>query len=189
MSIEERVDALISALNANTAILERVVAGQEKAIEKLEGKSPAKTTRGRPKKDETPEPEAEEKAPEPKKAEEPAPTESGDTDAADVTSEVKKIGTDVEKMKAYIADWTAEADDADERAARVDMLKKMAAHFGGKGYGALVTDKDTALKTVFFVERAKAVGLKKVDLDAEYDFKSAVDQEVGGSDDDSDEVE
>lgn len=187
MSIEERVDALITALNANTAILERVVAGQEKAIEKLEGKAPAnKTTRGRPKKDETPEPE--EKKPEPK-AEEPAATESGDTDVADVTSEAKKIGTDVEKMKAYIADWTAEADDADERAARVDMLKKMAAHFGGKGYGALVTDKDTALKTVFFVERAKAVGLKNVDLDAKYDFKGAPDQEVDGGSDDGDEFE
>lgn len=160
MSIEATVAELTKAvldlsakLDVNSGHLERVIAGQEAAMAKLEGK-PAATTRTRPKKEEPAAAAAEEPKTEPKKV-----------GSNPVTSNIPQTEAD---MKAYVAAWTGATDDADERASRVGFLKALADHFGGKGYAALVQSDDTAKQAVFFIERKK-LGLS-VDLNAEYDF-------------------
>lgn len=186
MSLEAKIEALVesntalaAALAANTAILERVVEGQQTAIEKLEG-AKASGGRGRTKKTEDA-PAEEKKAP----TKEPAATESGAADAGSasnkspVAATVKKIGTDQEKMKAFVAEWTGETEDQTERESRVGLLKSMAQHFGGKGYSALVASDETAAQAIFYVERAKALGVKAVDFSADYDFDG--DPAQGGS--------
>lgn len=144
------VQDLIAAIGVNSGHLERVIAGQEAAMAKLDGKPAPKS---RAKKEDTP--PATEKKVEPA-AEEPKKTA------------VFSLPSTEAEMKAYVAAWTGATDDADERASRVDFLKALATHFGGKGYGALVQSEETAKQAVFFIERKK-LGLK-VDLNAEYDF-------------------
>ncbi|MBH0113214.1 hypothetical protein I5E68_09675 [Novosphingobium sp. YJ-S2-02] len=190
MSLESKIEELLksnsaleAALAANTAILERVVEGQQTAIEKLEG-AKASGGRGRSRTKPAEDKPAEDKPAEDKPANEAkkdkpaeaASTARGADDAGAAASSspvaaiAKKIGTDVDKMKQFIADWTGETDDKEEREARVDLLKGMAQHFGGKGYSALVTSAETASQAIFFVERARALGVSAIDFKADYDF-------------------
>lgn len=160
------IEALTAALTRNSDLLERVIAGQEAAIAKLEGGSAPRTTRSR-------KAAAEEVADAGKAA--PASTASGDTGAgaaandAPAASPLKAIIdaiTDADTMKAFVQKWTQGTEDADERKKRVDLLKAIAQHLGVETkFDALVPHK---AQTVFYIERSKA-GCS-VDFAADYDF-------------------
>jgi len=155
--------ALTEVTKANTAILERVVAGQEAALAKLEGTKPATTGRGRPKKDETPAGNVE-----------PAATETPAA-AAESAYEAPKITTS-DELKAYISAWTGGAPNDEDRAKRVQLLKGIAAKYGvNPNFTELLPH---AAKAVFLVDRAKALGVDGVDLGADYDFAGHPEQEV-----------
>lgn len=177
---------LAEAIKAQTAITERVVLGQQAAIEKLEGAKAAATgTRTRRK--------AGDDAPSTPAAEDagnaaPADTASGAAVASNASEPKTNAVLDADGMKALCGAFTkAAADDAD-RAARVAWLKSLAGYFFPNGdvvgTAALVATPDNAKKAEFFIERKKA-GLD-VDFGAEYDFDGDPKQEVastGGGDD------
>lgn len=172
MSLEAALIEHAAALKANTAILERVVAGQGAAMERLENAKPA-TTRGAKKAAEAtvvaePAAKTEEKV-----------AETPKTEAAPAVPKIK-LG-DGEALKAYVSAWTGSTDDAEERAKRVDLLKAIAAHLGvAPKFGELMGN---VREVQFYIERAKA-GLP-VDFNADYDFDGSPDQ--GGSEPAADE--
>lgn len=199
-SIETLVAALVAALDRNSSLLERVIAGQEAAMAALAsgGTGGAKRTPRAKKDDETPAGTTEGAG----NAAASTETSAADSDAAaaspaattaptaetpaatapvGVAAIVAGIGTDPEKLKAHIMGWTGSTEDAAEKGKRVELLKAIAASFG-------VAPKFTdliphAAKAVFLVERAKALGVDKVDVAAAYDFDGDPSQEVAeGSD-------
>lgn len=162
------IDAFFTQMGALTAALTRVadnqdrlIAGQEAAMAKLETKS---TGSGRGK---AAAKKAEEKAPEPEPKSFLPAIKTGDADA----------------LKAHIGGWTGATDDADEKKARVAFLKDMANHFGCEAkFGELAADDDRLKQTLFYVERKK-VGLD-VNFSHDYDFDG--DPAQDGPVDDSD---
>jgi len=172
------LNALAAAIAAQTAVTERVVLGQQAAIEKLEGAKAAATgTRTRKPKDETP------AATEDKGNAAPADTASGEVAASSASEPKTNAVLDADGMKALCGAFTkAAADDAD-RAARVGWLKSLAGYFFPNGdvvgTAALVATPDNAKKAEFFIERKKA-GLD-VDFGAEYDFDGDPKQEVAST--------
>ena len=160
MSIEAKIDELIAALNANTAITERVVAGQEAALAKLGDGGTAKATRTRKPKEE---------AAEVKNAE-PAPPESGE--AAAKTASDKEPTLTIDDIKATVASFAGMDDDKEARGKRVAWLKELAGYFypNGEKTGTEALMYDAKLAT-FFIERKKQ-GLP-VDFGAEYEQPEA----------------
>jgi len=179
MSIEQALAETTAALNRNSDLLERVVAGQEAAIAKLEGAT--KTTRApRAKKEDAP---AAGESP----AAEPADTGSGaesagnasepDAGPSGVAAIVASIGDSKEKIEAYAKAWLDECESgSDGRKERVELLKGIATKLGGTGFSGLLLDVKRA---VFYIERAKTGAA--VDLEAAYDFDGDPAQEVAAA--------
>jgi len=189
MSIDTTVASVLAAIEAQTAaltrnsdLLERVVAGQEAAMAKLEG-SPAPARR------------SSRKAAEPAAAEPAAASGNADTSSASDTASaaaagsasepaatgvgpiVAEIGEDSEKLKAFVGTWTGGTDDQTERARRVQLLKDIAAKLGvPTQFGALIPHLS---RVVFYIERDRAGAT--VDLTAEYDFAGDPAQEVAAA--------
>lgn len=153
MSLEQALADHTAALKANTAILERVVAGQEAAMAKLEGAAAKPARASRKAADPEPEAKAEPKAAEPAAA-------AKDTPPA-VTQEMLKTealalrnGTEDEALRANYGQF----------------LVAMTAHFGAKALTGPdgLNDPDQLKQAIFFVKR-KAAGAE-VDFSADYDF-------------------
>lgn len=158
------MEALTQALNRVADNQERLIKGQEAAIEKLEGAKPT-STRGR-------------KAKEP--VEEAAPAAAAvEPEAPTATFPHLTIKTE-DALKAHISAWTGGTEDAAEKAARVQFLKDMAAEFGcAPKFSEFAAEPERLKKSVFYVDRKKA-GLP-VDFGADYDFDG--DPAQGVSDD------
>lgn len=166
MSIEQLLTENTAALNRNSDLLERVIAGQEAAMAKLEGAVAAKpASRSRKPKDEDAGNAGGEGAstasqePAATPAVEPAPA----ADAADAADAPTATQDDVRKAAATLKSKLSD----DEAGA---FMKSLVSHFGTP---KLVGDQSTLTpeqlaQAVFFFER-KALGLP-VDLNAEYDF-------------------
>lgn len=168
--MDELINRLIAAFDKNTAILERVVAGQEAALAKLDGAKAPTTTRK--KKDEPAAGNGE-----------PAATES--PAVAATTAYKAPVIADADALKAHISAWTGGTEDTAERQRRVDLLKAIAAKFGvAPKFGELLPH---ASKAVFLVDRAKAMGVDAVDLKAQYDFAGHPEQEVAAAAESEDE--
>jgi cytochrome c1 len=183
MSLEQALAENTAALTRNSELLERVVAGQEAAIEKLNsGTTSRKRT---PKADAAPAAEgatAEDTSGNATGAEaEAADTASGAgaaTPAAEPTGVATIVAgiTNEEQLKGYVSAWTGSTEDAAERGQRVELLKGMSAKLGvNPKFAELVPH---TAKVVFFIERAKALGTPAVDVEAAYDFDGSPSQEV-----------
>lgn len=160
----EKIDALTAALTRVADNQDRLLAGQAAAIDKIEG-GKATATRTRKAKEE---PAAGNATP----SEEKSPADTGS--AADDAASAYKLPeiADLDAFKTYVGAWTG-AVEGDARAKRVDFLKAVAANFGGTGFsGAFEGGK----KAIFFIERAKALGIEAVNLKADYDLDGAPDQ-------------
>ncbi|AOR76518.1 hypothetical protein [Novosphingobium resinovorum] len=165
------IDALFSSIIALTAALnrtadnqERLIAGQQAAIEKIEG-AKTTTTRARKPKDDAPAATttATEKAPEVEAVKSFLPDiKTGDGDA----------------LKAHIQPWLgAVAKGTPEAAERVGFLKAIAEHFGVEAkFGPLAEGDDRLKQTLFYFERKKAG--KPVDFKVDYDFDGDPEQEA-----------
>lgn len=180
MSIESKIDELVAALTANTeivqkqiAIQERLAAGAQAAMEKMESGKPATTGRGRKAKDTPP------------TSEEPAATESG-ADAADSASETPTPtpAPAAEKPKPTFADfckkYLGEPTDEGGKEAyqqRGKTLMSVLANFGAGKIGEL--DAKHQKTAAWYIKRAKA-GLP-INFEAEYDFAGPVDQPEPGA--------
>lgn len=185
MSLEEKLAENTAAVNRNSDLLERVVAGQEAAMEKLAsgGTGRKRTTKA------TETPPADDAGNATSAGAEPAGTESpeaGATAADDgptVASIIAAIGTDADKLKEHVSAWTGGTEDQAERAKRVELLKAIAGKFGvAPKFAELIPHLQ---QTVFLIERAKASGVDSVDVNAAYDFDGDPAQTVeagGGSD-------
>lgn len=183
MSLEQALAENTAALTRNSELLERVIAGQEAAMEKLNGGSAApRRTR---KKDETP--AAGQTAADAGNSTETAASAdtasaAGDAGTASETEAPVAVAsiaagiTDEAGMKAFVTGWTGSTEDAAERAKRVELLKGIAGKLGvAPKFADLVPH---ASKVVFFIERAKAKGVDAVDVEAAYDFNADPAQEV-----------
>jgi hypothetical protein len=171
MSIDAALAPFLAALEANTAaknrnndLLERVVAGQALAIEKIE---PAKTAKSTKTKD-TPAAGAA-PTPEPEKAVETI-TEAADTVVSDAD------------VKAAAVAWM----DGKSKEDRLEASKKLTAALAFFGVGGKLTgeesklDDDQRKQAKFFIERW-AAGLT-VDFNTDYDFDGEPTQDAGGED-------
>lgn len=152
MSLEEKLEANTAALNRNSDLLERVVAGQQAAMAQLEG-GKAGTGRGRGKKAEEAPSGDEGKAPTTEKAAAPAHLKL--VDEATLTDRVKSFTGAV---------------DGDDRQKRIDFLKAAAEALGLKPSPKAIAEKGgTELKKfAFYLERQ--IAGKPVDFKADYDF-------------------
>jgi hypothetical protein len=164
--------ALSAALGVTSANQERLIAGAEVAIAKVEaGKA-------------TPAPRTRKKA-----TEEPAATETGADVAAPVSEpEAKKPTGRViteDDLRTLASDFMKAATEATERVAAGEFLKSVAENFGlkklvgpvveGKEHlGAGISDPEEMKQAWFFISRKQA-GLP-VDFKADYDFDEAIDQ-------------
>jgi hypothetical protein len=182
MSLEQALAENTAALTRNSELLERVVAGQEAAIEKLNS---APSTRKRATKTDTA-PAAEATAEDTSGNATGAEAEAADTasgaGAATPAAEPAGVATIVagitneEQLKGYVSAWTGSTEDAAERGQRVELLKGMSAKLGvNPKFAELVPH---TAKVVFFIERAKALGTAAVDVEAAYDFDGSPSQEV-----------
>ena len=181
MSLEEALAANTAATKENSALLERVVAGQEAAMAKLEV-SP-KTTRKKKEEPAAPQGESSDSASAGSAATEtPAAGAASASEATGVAAIVAGI-TDADGMKAYVSGFTGATEDQTERARRVHLLKDIAAKCGVEPkFPAILPHAKTV---VFLIERDKAG--QPVDVNAAYDLDGPVDQEVApaaGADDD-----
>jgi hypothetical protein len=196
MSIEQLLADNTAALTRNSDLLERVIAGQEAAMEKLNaGGGSTRKPRGA-KANETPA--------DPVVAESNAGNSTGDAaGSADTASGAEGAAAASEpevttqtvadiaggitteaQMKEYVTGWTGSTEDADERGARVNLLKAIAGKLGvAPKFADLVPH---AAKTVFLIERAKALGTAAVDVEAAYDFDADPAQEAPAAASESD---
>lgn len=192
MSLEQKIEELTGTISALVAVMERtaanqerLLAGQEKAIEAVKAGNPTTATRGRKAKEATPTPN-----------EEPADTASGAGDAktASEPAEEKKADPEpapaAEKATFGVAakKWMdKEEKGTDAYKARGAKVVGILAHFGA-GKMSELKDEDDA-KAMFFLKRT-AKGLP-VNFEAAYDFDGPADQEEPvaaevASDDDDD---
>jgi hypothetical protein len=164
------VTALTAALGRVADNQERLLAGQQAAIDKLEGGKPA-TTRSR----KTADPVVAETA----KTEavvEPKP-ETVVTETPKPVSFLPAGVTDADTLKAYVSEWTG-AVTGDDKVKRVDLLKAIAQHLGVEPkFAPLSADAAKLKQALFFIERSKAD--LPVDFSADYDF--AGDPKQGGA--------
>jgi hypothetical protein len=193
MSIEQLLADNTAALTRNSDLLERVIAGQEAAMEKLNaGGASTRKPRGS-KATETPaDPIAAAAGNSTGDAAESADTASG---AEGATAAVETVTTQTvadiaggitteAQMKEYVTGWTGSTEDADERGARVNLLKAIAGKLGvAPKFADLVPH---AAKAVFLIERAKATGVDSVDVEAAYDFDGDPAQEAPAAASESD---
>lgn len=177
MSLESKIDELMgaltahtAALGANTAVLERVVAGQAAAMEKLEAGSGKAATGTRSRKaaaaPETP------PATEPAAAAPEAPATAGKEPIPDAP-QTTVCGVDVtsdDALRAHIAAYLNRDTDAAARKERGGILATFLAEMGTKTFvgDEGVKDINDRRRLAFYVARA-AAGLP-VDFAADYDF-------------------
>lgn len=184
---------LIEALNRNSSNLERVIAGQEAAMAKLETAAGGATTRTRRSIKATDAvttsdsanlgPNGEDVVPETKPAVTTAPTVH--TLLASANGETKKNAKNEDEptgnyragefsrqeVKNEFIGWLGDTTDANERKARAAFVGEVAQHFGvQKPFDPTngITDPEQLKQTLFFLRR-KRDGLK-VDFSADYDF-------------------
>lgn len=171
MSLEAALAELTTATRENTAILERVILGQEAAMAKLEG---APTTR---------KPRGAAAAPavttEPGKSPEnaPAATEQQAADVA-VVSEAVDIDAMQARLKEVAIGWRNTATDEATKEAQNQLLRAVQAKTGATKLTGpeAPTDPDVLAQAIFYISRAAAG--HPVDLNADYDFNGLVDQGV-----------
>lgn len=161
MSLEQAMVDVAAALNANTAILERVVAGQEAAMAKLEGaKAPAARTPRAKKDDAT-----------------TGAADAGAAGAAEAAAEKPKPAAAAaavltqDDLKTVAMDWrNGTAEGSTERAAANTFFTELAAHFGvAKFVGPEGINDAEQIKQAIFLVKRKKEGLS-VDFAADYDF-------------------
>jgi len=162
MSIEAALEANTAATLVNNSLLERLLAGQEAALAKIE---PPKASRApaaaKAKEPETPAPTA-------KEPETPAPTAEESTAAA-FTPHIDP--NDDDKMKAWVGGWM-NADNGAHKPDRGAFMKSVLAEFG-----VSTLTNDTGIKgadnrqRAYFYFARKMAGLP-VDFKADYDFAS-----------------
>lgn len=175
MSLEALLAENTAALTAQTAILERVLLGQEAAMAKLEGVT---TTR----------------RPRATKAAEDAVMAAGNLVAAcvaEVSSESTPAATGTQAdaavsasdptqddLKALAMKWRGTATDDATKAKQNELLVAIVAKIGAKKLSGPEgpTDPDQIRQAMFYIERASA-GLP-VDLNADYDFDGPIEQGV-----------
>lgn len=180
MSIEALMGDLTAALNKNSTLLERVIAGQEAAMAKLEGSTAAPAARRTRKAADAPATDA------PAEGNESAPaaTEQPVADAAAASEPAAAATFTQDDLKAAAMGWRKAATEAKDEAAlkkQGELFLGIAAHFGSpKLTGPESTLTSEQIKqAVFFTKRAQA-GLS-VDFSADYDFDGAVDQGAAAS--------
>lgn len=177
MSIEALMGDLTAALNKNSTLLERVIAGQEAAMAKLEGSTAAPAARRTRKAADAP-------ATEQGNESAPAATEQPVADAAAASEPAAAATFTQDDLKAAAMGWRKAATEAKDEAAlkkQGELFLGIAAHFGSpKLTGPESTLTSEQIKqAVFFTKRAQA-GLS-VDFSADYDFDGAVDQGAAAS--------
>lgn len=176
------IEQLIAALDRNSDLLERVVAGQEAAMAALANGGGS-----------TRKPRAAKSAPESTTGSADTAADNGGTagndtaapadtgsqaGAAETASDsasgpviapiLSEIGSDADKLKAHVSAWTGGTEDAGERGKRVQLLKDIAGSLGvAPKFSDLVPH---VAKAVFLVERAKALGVDAVDVTVDYDY-------------------
>lgn len=147
MSLEAKIDALTIAVEANTAMLAKVISGREEALTAASKLAEATTTKRTTKKsdpiaDAKPEPEP--KKPEP--AAEPAPAPSA---SAKKASEKDKLAEVQSRYGAYI-----NAKDPAERKERLGILRQINEFFGVERISNVGgTDIDLALDMIGDLEK------------------------------------
>lgn len=201
MSLEAKIEELTAALAANSALLERVVAGQQEALAKVEAGSAGTggtRTRRKPASEETPPVAAEEPASKPAAPAAPAvhpllATPNGEvkkSDKGDVPTANYRAGTfGLQDVKNEFIGWMAEAAKPEDLTDRRDFVVALGNHFGVPNKLLHPTDglkDEEQIKQALFYLRRKREGLK-VDLGADYDFdgdpladQSTDDDEVAG---------
>lgn len=163
MAIEELLTKHIAALDRNSDLLERVIAGQEAALAKL-GEAPKAST-GRGKKAAEAPAASEQPAAAPLAAEQPASDPPAEKPAAPSSEAPTQ-----DKLKEVALAWRNENPDEAVIKAKGEFLVAMTAHFGAKGLTGPngLSDPEQLKQAIFYVRR-KAAGLE-VDFGAEYDF-------------------
>ena len=173
MSLEQAILDLSEDVTALTAVMEkmihnqeRLLAGQQAAIEKVAAGNPDKPTRGRPKKNAEPEPAAETPATDTQPtSEKPADTESGEADVK--TASDKPAENAVPPFKDVAKKWMDKAEKGtDEYKKRGVAVMGILGHFGAGKMSELPEDAED--KAMFFLKR-HVKGLP-VNYDAPYDF-------------------
>lgn len=173
MSIEERLAENTAAINRNSDLLERVVAGQAAAIEKIEGAKPSRTKPAAAAPAATPaaEPAQTPAAAEP--AATPAAAAAEPTPAAAAAPAIVEVSDD--DVKAAALAWMAKVDptgtDMAKKTECAQKLTEIVAYFGldGKLTGPQSKlDAEQRQQALFFINRW-AAGLT-VDFSADYDF-------------------
>jgi hypothetical protein len=181
MSLEAKIEELIAALTKNSSLLERVVAGQEAALAKIDAGNPKGATTAR-----TRSSAAATAAASKPKDEEAASTGSGEADVASVTSE-KAAEKPVEKKPAasekvgfgvFAKDWLGDKT-SDGYKDRGKHLMGVLANFGA-GKIAEVSEKNEEA-ALFFLKRFTAG--KPINFDVEYDFSGDPAQDETAGDD------
>lgn len=170
MSLEALLAENTAALTTQTAILERVLLGQEAAMAKLEG---ATTTARKPRATKA----AEETAAPTGNAEASAPAATATpADAAASASDPTQ-----DDLKALAMKWRGTAADQAAKDVQNTLLVAIVAKIGAAKLTGPEgpTDPDQIRQAMFYIERASA-GLP-VDLNADYDFDGPVDQGVAAA--------
>ena len=153
-SVLTNITALTAAITRQSDIQERLLAGQEAALAKLEGAKPARTPRAA-KVTETAAPAA---------AEEPAPKE--EPAAAVETQSFLPDVSSLEKFEAFCKGWVVAAADAEAKKDRVAFAKAVADNFGVEAkFPAMFPHAEQV--AFYFLRKAEGC---KVDFNAEYDF-------------------
>jgi hypothetical protein len=165
MSIEAAIAELTAAVNANTAILQKLEAGREAALAQLQekGEKPASRSRRKPE-----EPAAGNAAGDATGGSaaasppaSPSPADAGSTGPTATEDEVRQVATN------YIK---GAGDNAENRKARADNIKSITDHFGTAALAGDngIKDPEQRAQAVFYLKRFDA-GLE-VNFSAEYDF-------------------
>ena len=177
MSIETLITDLIAALNRNSDNQDRLIAGQEAAMAKLEGAT-ATTRKPRATKADAAEPAELAAAGNSEPESAPAATEMPAA-AADSASDAAVFTPN--DLKVVATKWRNSTEDADVHATQNAFLKSIAEHFGSpKLSGPDCTfDSDQVKQAIFFVKR-KSGGLT-VDFGADYDFDGSPKQETAAA--------
>lgn len=172
MSLEALLAENTAALTTQTAILERVLLGQEAAMAKLEGATTARKPRATKAAEETTAQTGNAEA-----SSESAPAATA-TPAAGAASASEPTQND---LKALAMKWRETAADQAAKDVQNALLVAIVAKIGAVKLTGPEgpTDPDQIGQVMFYIERA-AAGLP-VDLNADYDFNGPVDQGVAAA--------
>lgn len=181
--LEEKIAALVAAVEANTAAVEKLNAGRDVALAKLEekvtGGEAKPATRRRKKIDDEP---AEGNA-----AGNAAPGSTTASQADSPSSAQTAAAFDDDTLRGAVKDYIAGGKDEVARTARQANVKTIVDHFGGKLVGPESTlDDEQKAQALFYVKRF-AAGCK-VDYSQDYDFSGDPTQDGldAGADDTTD---